>query len=156
MIPIIAYNYGANSKKRVVQTIRYSTIYAVAIMAVGTLVFHLFTADLLRMFNASETMLQIGIPALRIISVSFAIAGYCIVCGSVYQALGNGMYSLTVSVARQLIVLLPVAYLLSKLGNVNLVWWSFPIAELASLVMSTLFLIKIYRQIICKLGEGAA
>ena len=156
MIPIIAYNYGANSKKRVVQTIRYSTIYAVAIMAVGTLVFHLFTADLLRMFNASETMLQIGIPALRIISVSFAIAGYCIVCGSVYQALGNGMYSLTVSVARQLIVLLPVAYLLSKLGNVNLVWWSFPIAELASLVMSTVFLVKIYRQIICKLGEGAA
>lgn len=156
MIPIIAYNYGANSKKRVVQTIRYSTIYAVAIMVVGTLVFHLFTADLLRMFNASETMLQIGIPALRIISVSFAIAGYCIVCGSVYQALGNGMYSLTVSVARQLIVLLPVAYLLSKLGNVNLVWWSFPIAELASLVMSTVFLVKIYRQIICKLGEGAA
>ena len=156
MIPIIAYNYGANSKKRVVQTIRYSTIYAVAIMAVGTLIFHLFTADLLRMFNASETMLQIGIPALRIISVSFSIAGYCIVCSSVYQALGNGMYSLTVSVARQLIVLLPVAYLLSKLGNVNLVWWSFPIAELASLVMSTVFLVKIYRQIICKLGEGAA
>ena len=156
MIPIIAYNYGANSKRRVVQTIRYSTIYAVAIMAVGTLIFHLFTADLLRMFNASETMLQIGIPALRIISVSFTIAGYCIVCGSVYQALGNGMYSLTVSVARQLIVLLPVAYLLSKLGNVNLVWWSFPIAELASLVMSTVFLVKIYRQIICKLGEGAA
>lgn len=156
MIPIIAYNYGANNKKRVVQTIRYSTIYAVAIMAVGTLVFHLFTADLLRMFNASETMLQIGIPALRIISVSFTIAGYCIVCGSVYQALGNGVYSLTVSVARQLIVLLPVAYLLSKLGNVNLVWWSFPIAELASLVMSTVFLVKIYRQIICKLGEGVA
>ena len=156
MIPIIAYNYGANSKRRVVQTIRYSTIYAVAIMAVGTLIFHLFTADLLRMFNASETMLQIGIPALRIISVSFSIAGYCIVCSSVYQALGNGMYSLTVSVARQLIVLLPAAYLLSKLGNVNLVWWSFPIAELASLVMSTVFLVKIYRQIICKLGEGAA
>ncbi|WWR16521.1 MATE family efflux transporter [Lachnospiraceae bacterium JLR.KK008] len=152
MIPIIAYNYGADNKKRVVQTIWYSTVYAVVIMAVGTVVFHVFPAGLLQMFEASETMLHLGVPALRIISVSFVVAGYCIVCGSVFQALGNGMYSLIVSVARQLVVLLPAAFLLSKLGNVNYVWWAFPIAELASLVMSTVFLIRIYRQIISKLN----
>lgn len=152
MIPIIAYNYGANSRERVVQTIKYSTIYAVFIMAVGTFVFHLFPGDLLKMFEASDMMLHIGVPALRIISVSFIVAGYCIICGSVFQALGNGVYSLIVSVARQLFVLLPVAYLLSGFGNVNYVWWSFPIAETASLVMSTVFLIRINRKIISKLN----
>ncbi len=151
MIPIIAYNYGADNRERVVRTIRYSILYAVSIMAVGTLVFHLFPADLLTMFKASGTMQQIGVPALRIISVSFIVAGYCIVCGSVFQALGNGVYSLMVSIARQLFVLLPVAYFLSRLGNVNYVWWSFPIAEMASLVMSTIFLIRIYRKIIVAL-----
>lgn len=151
MIPIIAYNYGADNRERVVRTIRYSILYAVSIMAVGTLVFHLFPGDLLTMFKASDTMQQIGVPALRIISVSFIVAGYCIVCGSVFQALGNGVYSLMVSIARQLFVLLPVAYLLSRLGNVNYVWWSFPIAEMASLVMSTIFLIRIYRKIIVTL-----
>lgn len=151
MIPIIAYNYGANSRKRVVQTVKYSTVYAVLIMTVGTVIFQIFPADLLIMFKASETMLQLGVPALRIISSSFMIAGYCIVCGSVFQALGNGFYSLIVSVARQLIVLLPVAWLLSGFGNVNYVWWAFPIAEVASLIMSTMFLVRIYRGIISKL-----
>ncbi len=148
MIPIIAYNYGADNRQRVVQTIRYSIFYAVSIMAVGTLIFQMFPADLLTMFEASDTMLQIGVPALRAISVSFIVAGYCIVCGSVFQALGNGVYSLIVSIARQLFVLLPVAYLLSRLGNVNYVWWSFPIAEMASLIMSTIFLVRIYKKII--------
>lgn len=148
MIPIIAYNYGADNRQRVVQTIRYSIFYAVSIMAVGTLIFQMFPADLLTMFEASDTMLQIGVPALRAISVSFIVAGYCIVCGSVFQALGNGMYSLMVSIARQLFVLLPVAYLLSRLGNVNYVWWSFPIAEMASLIISTIFLFRIYKKII--------
>ena len=143
MIPIIAYNYGADNRQRVVQTIRYSIFYAV-----GTLIFQMFPADLLTMFEASDTMLQIGVPALRAISVSFIVAGYCIVCGSVFQALGNGVYSLMVSIARQLFVLLPVAYLLSRLGNVNYVWWSFPIAEMVSLIMSTIFLVRIYKKII--------
>ena len=152
MIPIIAYNYGANSKKRVVQTIKYSVIFAMSIMAIGTLVFNVFPKELFLMFNASEHMLGIGVPALRIISSSFIVAGYCIVCGSVYQALGNGVYSLVVSVARQLFVLLPVAYLLSLLGNVNYVWLAFPIAEVMSLVMSTIFLVRIYKKIISKLA----
>lgn len=153
MIPIIAYNYGAGRRRRVVQTMKYSTIYAVVIMTVGTVIFHAFPRDLLAMFQASDMMLQLGVPALRIISLSFPVAGYCIVCGSVYQALGNGFYSLIVSVARQLVVLLPAAYLLSRLGNVNYVWWSFPIAEVASFVMSTIFLIKIDREIISRLKE---
>lgn len=152
MIPIIAYNYGANCKKRVLETIKYSVIYAMSIMTVGTIIFHVFPKELFLLFDASETMLAIGVPALRIISLSFIVAGYCIVCGSVYQALGNGVYSLTVSVARQLFVLLPVAYLLSLLGNVNYVWLSFPIAELMSLVMSTIFLVRIHKKIISKLA----
>lgn len=152
MIPIIAYNYGANCKKRVVRTIKYSVIYAMSIMTIGTIIFHIFPKELFLMFKASETMLGIGIPALRIISLSFIVAGYCIVCGSVYQALGNGVYSLIVSVARQLFVLLPVAYLLSLLGNVNYVWLAFPIAEVVSLVMSTIFLIRIHKKIISRLA----
>ena len=151
MIPIIAYNYGANRKERVMRTIRYSVLYAMGIMAAGTLIFHIFPAQLLVMFEASETMMQIGVSALRIISVSFVIAGYCIVCGSVFQALGNGMYSLMVSIARQLFVLLPVAFLLSRMGNVNYVWWAFPIAEIASLIMSTIFLVRIYKKVIAML-----
>lgn len=152
MIPIIAYNYGADCKERVVQTIKYSVIYAMSIMAVGTFIFHVFPKELFLLFHASETMLEIGVVALRIISISFIVAGYCIVCGSVYQALGNGVYSLTVSVARQLFVLLPTAYLLSLLGNVNYVWLAFPIAELMSLAMSTIFLVRIYKKIISKLS----
>lgn len=153
MVPIIAYNYGAGKKDRLVRTIKLSIIYAVAIMLVGILVFQIFPAQLFMLFEASETMLTIGIPALRTISLSFLFAGFCIVCGSVFQALGNGVYSMTVSIARQLIVLLPVAYLLSKLGNVNYVWWAFPIAEIASLIMSFIFLILINKKIISHIGE---
>lgn len=152
MIPIIAYNYGAGSKERVVKTIKSSVVAAVLIMLVGLMVFQLFPAALLNIFNASEHMLELGIPALRIISLSFIFAGYCIVMGSVFQALGNGVYSMIVSIVRQLVVLLPVAYLLAQLGNVNLVWLSFPIAELSSLALSTVFLFKINKKIISKIG----
>ena len=152
MIPIVAFNYGANSRKRVVQTVKYSVIYAMSIMTIGVAIFHVFPRELFLLFRASENMLEIGIPALRIISLSFIGAGYCIVCGSVYQALGNGIYSLVVSVARQLFVLLPVAYFLSRLGNVNYVWLAFPIAEIVSLVMSTVFLVRIYNKIISRLA----
>ena len=107
------------------------------------------------MFNASETMLAIGVPSLRIISISFLFAGFCIICGSVFQALGNGIYSMTVSIARQLVVLLPVAYLLAQFGNVNYVWWAFPIAELMSLSLSSYFLYRIYHKIIKHIGENA-
>lgn len=154
MVPIIAYNYGAGKKYRVIKTMKLSILYAVGIMLVGLSVMEIFPHVLLGFFNASENMLAIGVPALRIICLSFVFAGYCIVAGTVFQALGNGVYSMLVSVARQLLVLLPVAYFLSKLGNVNYVWWSFPIAELMSVAMTTFFLVKISRNIISKIGEN--
>lgn len=153
MVPIIAYNYGAGSRERVVKTMKSSIKYAVGIMLVGLIVMELFPAQLIGLFNATPELLTIGVPALRTICISFVFAGFCIVCGSVFQALGNGVYSMIVSVARQLCVLLPVAKLLSLSGNVNLIWWSFPIAEIASVGMTTFFLFRINRQIISHIGE---
>lgn len=152
MVPIIAYNYGAGKKARLIQTIKLSIAYAMALMIIGFLVFQLCPHILLQWFEASDTMMGIGIPALRTISVSFLLAGFCIICGSVFQALGNGVYSMIVSIARQLVVLLPAAYLLARLGNVNYVWWAFPIAELMSLVLSVYFLFRIYHEIIKHVG----
>lgn len=156
MVPIIAYNYGAGSRERVVQTMKRSILYAVCIMLAGLTVMQLIPGTLIGFFNATEELLEIGVPALRIICLSFCFAGYCIVAGSVFQALGNGIYSMLVSIARQLCVLLPVAYLLSLSGNVNLIWWAFPIAEFASLGMSTFFLIRINRKVISHIGESRA
>lgn len=153
MVPIIAYNYGAGKKERVIKIIKLSIAYAVAMMAVGFILMQTIPGPLLLLFNASDTMLAIGIPALKIICTSFLFAGFCIICGSVFQALGNGVYSMIVSIARQMLVLLPVAYLLSKLGNVDYVWWSFPIAEVASLTLSAAFLVRVYRKIIKHIGE---
>lgn len=153
MVPIIAYNYGAGKKDRLTKTMKLSIMYAVAIMAVGIVVFQIFPSQLFMMFDASETMLAIGVPALRTISLSFAFAGFCIVTGSVFQALGNGVYSMIVSIARQLIVLLPVAYLLSRTGNINAVWWAFPIAEVVSLLLTIFFLLRINRNIIDHIGD---
>ena len=153
MVPIIAYNYGAGSRERVVKTMKSSVRYAVGIMLVGLLIMELFPGMLIGFFNATDELLVIGVPALRTICLSFCFAGYCIVVGSVFQALGNGVYSMIVSIARQLCVLLPVAYLLSLSGNVNLIWWAFPIAELASVGMTTFFLKRINRNIISHIGE---
>ena len=152
MIPIIAYNYGAGKRERVVKTIKSSVILAVCIMLTGLAVMQIFPAQLLGIFNASDHMLSIGVVALRLISLSFVFAGYCIIMGSVFQALGNGVYSMVVSIVRQLVVLLPVAYLFSLTGNINLVWLSFPIAELFSVTLSTVFLFKINKEIISKIG----
>ena len=146
MIPIIAFNYGARQKKRILHTIWLSICTAVTIMRFGLVLFQCFPDVMLRMFDASDRMLEIGIPALRIISLSFIFAGFCIVSGSVFQALGNGMYSLIVSVARQLCVILPVAYLFARLFGLNQVWWAIPIAELVSVVLSAWFLRRIYLQ----------
>jgi len=153
MVPIIAYNYGARHRKRMIKTIKLSVIYAICIMAVGTLVFQCFPDKLFMLFDASEHMLSMGVPALRIISVHFIIAGFCIVAGSVFQALGNAVYSMINSICRQLLVLLPVAYILSKIGGVNYVWWSFPIAELMSLILSCIFMVRMYRNVISKVAE---
>ena len=155
MVPIISYNYGARHKDRLMQTVKISIIYAVLIMILGLLIFQFFPKQLLSLFSASEEMINIGVPALRTISISFLFAGYCIVLGSMFQALGRGVMSLIVSVGRQLVVLLPVAYLLSKSGNLNLVWWAFPIAELASVFLSSIGFKYVYKKEILPLdGEN--
>ena len=151
MVPIIAYNYGARKKKRIVETIRLSVIVAVCLMLAGLAVFMTVPDKLLSIFNASPDMLAIGVPALRIICLSFLFAGYCIIIGSVFQALGNGVYSLWVSLARQLFVLLPSAYLLAVFMGLDYIWWSFPIAEIASVVLTTILFRRIYRKKISQL-----
>jgi len=138
-----------------VSTIRHTIVYAMGIMLAGLLVFQVIPKPLLLLFNASETMVGIGVPALRIISLSFLLAGFCIACGSVFQALGRSVYSMLVSVARQLLVLLPVAYGLSRLGNVNLVWWAIPIAELMSLAMTLFFMRQIYLRVLSRLSAAS-
>lgn len=143
MIPIIAYNFGAKNKKRIESTMKLSILLAVSIMFVGLALFQIFPAQLLGFFDASEHMLEIGVPALRIISLSFIFAGYCIIVGSVFQALGNGMYSLIVSAARQLLVILPAAYLFAVLYGLSMVWWSIPLAEIVSVALSTLLFKRI-------------
>ena len=153
VIPIIAYNYGAGSRERVVRTMKHSVAYIMGLLFVGLIVFQTIPGPLLRLFEASDNMLAIGVPALRIISLSFIFAGFCIACGSAFQALGKAVYSMIVSVARQLVVLLPVAYLLSRLGNVDYVWWAFPIAEAMSLAMTILFLIILNKKVISKIGN---
>ncbi len=152
MVPIISYNYGARNKARIIHTIKLSIAYAVLIMVVGFGIFQLFPDKLLAMFNASPELLAIGVPSLRIISVSFLFAGFCIVAGSVFQSMGNGVHSLIVSIARQLVVLLPVAFLLSLTGRLEAVWWAFPIAELVSVALSSLFLFQTYKRVIKPIG----
>ena len=144
-LPIIGYNYGAGSKKRMMQALRYATLIACGIMGVGELVFNLFPSQLLWMFNPSEEMLRLGIPALRTISLCFLPAAVGIVFSTFFQAVGSGGKSLMVSMLRQLVILMPAAYLLSRVG-VNFVWYAFPIAEVFSLGASVLLLIRTKRR----------
>lgn len=146
VVPIIAYNYGAGKPDRIMKTLKAAILYAMTIMAAGFLVFNLIPGALLLIFNASDTMMEIGIPALRIISISFLFAGYCIVCSSMFQALGHGMLSLWVSVFRQLVMLLPIAFIFSKLFGLHSVWYAFPIAEIFSVLFSTCFLRHVYKK----------
>lgn len=151
-VPIVAYNYGARRPDRMRKAIRYSICLAISIMAAGLLTFHLIPGRLLMMFDASEEMLRLGVPALRIISLCFPLAGFCIGCGSVFQALGYSMYSMIVSLVRQLVVLIPCAMLIGRLtGSVTMVWWAFPIAEFFSLVLSCFFLRRVNRKVISRL-----
>lgn len=153
MVPIVSYNYGAQNKKRLTKTIKLAIMYAVCIMFIGIMLFQFIPDVLLRLFDASDHMLEIGIPALRVISLSFAFAGICIVISSSLQALGHGFLSMMISITRQLIILLPSAYILAKFGGIHAVWWSFNIAEIASLTLSLLFFKHMYNKIIQHLGE---
>ena len=150
MVPIIAYNYGAQKRDRVMKTIRLSTVCAVAYMLLGLAVFQLFPAQLLSIFKANQAMLDIGCVALRIISLSFLFAGFCIATSSVCQALGKSIYSLFTSVGRQLVVLIPTALLLSLSGQINAVWWAFPIAEIISVSLSLFFMLRVLKKVLPK------
>ena len=151
MVPIISYNYGARRPERVKKTIRLAVCYAEGIMVLGFCIFEFFPGQVLGLFSASQAMLTIGIPAMRIICLHFLLAGTSIVLSSVFQALGNGLFSLIVSVCRQLFVLLPAAWLLARTGSVNNVWWAFLIAEIVSVLMSLAFYAHINKTIIVPL-----
>ena len=144
LIPVLAYNYGARNKERISESLKFAMTLAVAIMLVGMIVFEVIPGQLLGMFNASDDMKQIGIPALRIICLSFPLAGFSIAMGSIFQAFSESIYSLIISIGRQLVVLIPIAWLLSLTGNVDFVWWAFPVAELVSLVLSVFFFKRLY------------
>ena len=155
LIPVLAYNYGARQKERIDEALKFSFGVAIVIMLCGTAIMNLFPDVLLGFFNADEAMLQIGIPAQRIISLCFPLAAIGIISGSIFQAFSRSIYSLIISLGRQLVVLLPVAWLLSKTGDVTNVWWAFPIAEGVSVVLSFIFFRKIYRQVVVPLGANS-
>ena len=148
MVPIVAFNFGAHKKDRMMETYKFALLSAIAIMLVGVAVFEIFPAQLFAMFDASEHMLSMGIPALRIICLHFPVAAFCIVTGSVFQAVGKAVYSMINSICRQLVVLLPAAYVLAQFGNVNYVWFEFLIAEGAAMVVTAIFFKKVYREVI--------
>ncbi len=149
LIPVLAYNYGARQKKRIDEALRFSITLAVCIMLVGTAVFELIPGRLLALFNASDNMREMGIVALRIVALNFPFAAASIIMSSVFQAFAKSIYSLIISLGRQLIVLVPSAWLLARLtGNVDMVWWSFVIAELVSLILSIFFFRKVYREVV--------
>ena len=158
VIPIVAYNYGAQNRRRMMATIKRSTLYACCIMVFGTVLFWAIPDTLLRLFDASDVMLAAGVPALRIIALSFCMAGMCIALGSSFQALGKSMYSMVTSIVRQLVFLVPIAYVLARygatIGNSDLVWWCYPIAEVSSLLLTLLFFRHIYKTVIAPIPEG--
>ena len=147
LVPILSYNYGARKPDRIKKTIKLGMTYAVAIMIFGLLLFELFPSGLLGIFDASQEMLSIGCVALRIIASSFVFAGVAIICSTVFQAIGNPLHSLIMSVCRQLLVIVPVAWLLSLSGRLELVWLAFPIAEFVSVSMSIFFMKKTIRHL---------
>ena len=153
VIPVIAYNYGAGNRERVVKAIKTSIVIALLIMTAGVIIFQVMPVTLLNMFDASAVMVEIGVPALRIISLSFVFAAIGIGCSCAFQALGYAFYSMLMSIARQLLVLLPVAYVLSLTGKVGLVWFAFPIAEVAAIIICAFFMIHINKTVISKIGK---
>lgn len=154
VIPIVAFNYGARRRRRMMATVRLSLAVAFGFMMIGLLLLQTIPDRLLLLFNASEQMLAIGVPALRIISLSYLLAGFCVVLGSVFQALGHGLMSMLVALARQLFALVPIAYLLSLTGRLELVWWAFPAAEIVSFTASVLCFLRLWRRVIRPIPAG--
>ncbi|MBE6584530.1 MAG: MATE family efflux transporter [Ruminococcaceae bacterium] len=153
IVPIVAYNYGAQKKKRMLGAAKLGTLYAVGYMLIGLVLFQTIPETLVGIFLTNPESVAVALPCVRIISLSFIFAGFCIIIGSVFQALGKSIFSMFVSITRQLVVLIPVAFLLSFAGNVDLVWWAFPIAEVASVIISAVFFVVVYKIIISKIPE---
>ncbi len=155
VVPIVSFNYGAQNRKRMTETIKRSVTYASCIMIFGMIVFLTAPQLLMKIFSAKDELMAVGVPCLRIISLSFSMAGACIALGSSLQALGKSVYSMITSFIRQLVVLIPAAFLLARygatVGNSNLVWWSYPIAEVAALTVTVIFYVHVYRTIISKI-----
>ena len=151
VIPIISFNYGARNKQRVMKTIGVAILFALFFMAIGLAAMQILPKELLSIFNASDQMIKIGVPALKTISISYIFAGFSVVLISVFQAFGKGLFSMSISIARQLVVLVPCAYLLSKTGELDNVWWAFPIAEVMSVLVAGAFFIYLYKKVITKL-----
>lgn len=156
MVPIVSYNYGARKPERILGTKRLAAIYAVGIMVLGFLAGQFLPGVMLGIFNASPDMLSIGVVALRIISVSFLLAGFNVISSAYFQALGHGVLALWVSVIRQLVVLLPTGWLLRLAGRLELVWWSFPIAEVVAFILCVIFQRVCYNKIIRPMRTAAA
>ena len=154
VVPIIGYNFGAGKRKRLLDAVKLGVVYAEFFMVLGLLAFEIVPNVLLMIFKPSEEMMSLGVTAFRIIGIHFPIAGVCIIVGTVFQALNHGVYSTWISVARQLLALLPAAYLLSLTGNVNMVWFAFPIAEAVSLVMTLIFFSKVYKKTIVNIPNN--
>ena len=147
MVPIVAFNFGAKQRQRITKTIKLGLLYAFCMLTIGLVIFQLCPKELLGLFNASESMLAIGVPALKIISISFPFAAFSIISISVLQSLGHGIYSMFISVGRQLVVLVPVAFLMAQTGNLDLVWLAFPLAELMAVALGGIFLRKVFKSL---------
>ncbi len=154
IVPIVGYNFGAGKRKRLLSAVKLGIVYSEVLMIAGMLVFEIFPGQILMIFKPTQEMLDLGKIALRIIGIHFPIAAVCIILGTVFQALNHGMYSMWVSIIRQLIALLPAAFLLSLTGNVNLVWFAFPIAEIASLTFTVIFYTKVYKKTIVNIPDN--
>ena len=156
MISIVSYNYGARKKKRMLKTIKLGLVYAVSFMIFGFVLFQIFPTPLLSMFNLTEEAITtVGVPALRTISISFIFAGFSIIYSAVFQSFGYSFFSMLISIGRQLVTLLPVAYLLSLTGDINAVWWSYPIAKIVCVVLSVVFYVYIYNHKIKTIPDEA-
>lgn len=150
-VPLIAYNYGAGKRDRLEQAMKLGTRYGVGVMSIGTIIFWLFPNQLMGIFSPSADMLAMGVVALHVMSLNFPFAGFCIMRGATFQALGKSVYSMNISLVRQLAVIIPLAYIFSKIGGVNMVWWAFPLAEVTGFTMSVLYSRRIRRTIINKM-----
>lgn len=152
LMPILGFNFGARKKKRIHSAMRYGMLIACIIMGLGTLLFELLPEQLLGMFNPSDIMLEIGVPAFRTVALCFIPAAVGIVASTLFQAIGMGTKSLMISILRQLVIILPAAWIFSKIG-LSWVWWAFPLAEAVALIIALILMIYVYRKTIAPLGE---